>query len=368
MNMDRISFGIGCFHFGFQPQAGKTFKGEDYIIALEKTLSTISNIETIEIEAEEDFRSREFELDPDEPHFQFQQSDLLIRLSIFIPERVQSDIDPKFSIIQTCERFIVDVNPSYFFQITTVRPVNPPSDFMPSDGVFLCRKFLEKFLGHPRDAGVCFQSLGPSPFHADFFLEQGESGTGRKLVFERVPSRGYDYCYFRYDGDCFADIEEVYQAVIDELGDQIGLFFLITHTRVLRDRDWSNLYNLIQKIISNQKRKGFWAYWKNTLTSDHPLHDAMLSLAQIEIMDLDNHYNLQQDLREFYVGDRPPELLSFLEGAIAEFSSIPFRQMRDILSLLESKKDQEDRTCNDGFIGHLRWCHRRNADTPFEVV
>jgi hypothetical protein len=345
MQKNRTSFGIGCFHFGYRPHVGTKFTGEDYISQLDKVLTTIPNIEKIVIDADDDFKLHEFEIEQrvgmflDGPnYFPFPASDIYIRLSLFIPERVQKELGGRLFIQPTCERFVVDINYPYHFPITTVRSVSAPSDFRPSDGVFFCRKFLQQRLERPADTGIFFDSLGPSPFHADIFLEPNESGTGQKFSFERKPSRGYDDCYFRYDPDYFDDIEEVYESLIYDLNDQIGLFYLITHSWVLRERDWSNLYDSILQIIASQKRKGFWVYWKNTLTSEHPLHDAMLSLAQTEVEDLDTRHNLHRKLKELYLGNKPPELLPFLDGAIAEFSSIPFQQMRDILNVLESRR------------------------------
>jgi hypothetical protein len=345
VNKNQIPFGIGCFHFGYHPQLGSKFIGEHYIAQLDQILATIPNIEKIQIDAEDDFKSYEFEIEnqvdllSDGPnYFPFPQSNISIRLLLFIPERLQKEIKGKYLSLPTCERFAVEINYPYHFPITTVRPVNPPSDFQPSDGVFMCRKFLEQSFERAVNTSISFESLGPSPFHADIFLEPNESEAVREFEFERKPSRGYDSCYFRYDQDYFDDIEEAYEWLIHHLDDQIGLFYLITHSRIRRDQDWSSLYNSIQQIIDNQKKKGFWAYWKNTLAADHRLHDAMLSLAQIDAEDLDTRYNLHKELKELFLGDKPPELLPFLERAISEFSSLPFQQMRDILNLLESRR------------------------------
>jgi hypothetical protein len=344
--MRRVEFGVGCFHFGYHPPIGSKFTGSDYLSQVKGALAGIPNIEKIDVVAEDEFLSHEFEADHliDElcdgfNFFPFPQSEVHIHLSLYLPERVQQELNSdSYSRRARCERFIVDIIYPYYFPITFVRAVNPPTDYGPSDGVFGCRRFFERCFDNREDTDICFEFLGPSPFHAEFFLEEKENEAVQLFECVREPSRGYDSYYFRYDGDYFEDAEDAYDSLIDHLDGQLGLFFLINHSRIQRDRDWADCYTLVQKIIEAQKKRGFKAYWRNTLRSEQALHDAMIQLAQIEASDLDTRYNVNRNLKELYTGDKSPELLPFLESAIDDLSAIPFEQMREILNLLESRR------------------------------
>jgi hypothetical protein len=347
MSQNQIAFGVGCFHFGYHPQVGSKFTGEEYISQLDQALATIPNIEKIEIDIKEDSKSLAFEIQ-EQPNelcngindFPFTQPniDFNVQLLLFIPERVQNEFKGRSFFGPICERFIVDITCSYYFPITIVRSLNPPPGSEPSDGVYMCREFLKKSFKNSVDKGICFESLGPSPFHAEFFLEPNKGDTLQTFEFERIPVRGYDDCYFRYNPDYFDNIEEAYQSLIDYLDDQIGLFYLMHHLRYCRDAHWMKVYNSIQQIIKSQRQKGILAYWRNTLTADHRLHDAMLSMAEVESSDIETKYNLNREMKELYLGDNPPELIFFLKESMREFSLLPFRQMRDVLNLLESRR------------------------------
>jgi len=154
----------------------------------------------------------------------------------------------------------------------------------------------------------------------------------------RTPSRGYDTFLFLYDTDYFDNIEDAYDSLTQHLDGQLGLFYRIVHSGIQRDREWAHFYHVLQNIIENQKATGLRVFWRNTLRSEQPLQDAMIRLAQIEASDLDTRYRIGKELQDLHIGDKPPELLVFLKKEVAEASSIPFQQMKEILNLLDSRR------------------------------
>lgn len=59
---NRLSFGIGCFHFGIKKIPPFKFKGSEYIKELRTALQSISNIDNINIYCDDIFENWSIDL------------------------------------------------------------------------------------------------------------------------------------------------------------------------------------------------------------------------------------------------------------------------------------------------------------------
>ncbi len=344
----QINFGVGCFHFGFNPKEAVDFTGNDYISELKKVLGSISNIEDIQIDAFDEFKSRTFgaesakdELNKGFNFFPFPGSSIEITFTLFIPRRIQDEMTRHHQFLDTsCERFTIITRYTYFFPITILKAITYDSDFDASDAVIICREFLEQCLSNDKSSEVNFEFLGPSPFHANFLLTPSERDDIKKFEYRRVPSHGYDRFIFYYDKDYFEDIEEAFEHLIDDLDLQLGLFYNIIHNRINRDNDWIAFYDELQHTIEKQSEKGIGAYCANTFRSESILNSLMLELAQLETYDLDLRYRLEREIQDLYLGDKPPELLPYLEKELLNLIKLPFQQVKESLNLLETRRSK----------------------------
>ena len=294
----KIFFGLGCFHFGYYPKSTIDPSGADYVKDLRNTLKKITNIEDININVEEHFNSIKIKaeenfcaIDQGFDFFPFPQCDLHVQFTLFIPDRVQKELTAESLYHSSgCERFLVDIEYTYFFPITVVRAINPSENFDASEGVFLTRKFLEDCLACGKDSTIQFESLGPSPFHSNFTLSPAHAISGEKFRYERHPSHAYDSHIFKYNTSYFDSIDEAFEELLFNLEGQVGLFYQITHSSMLHNQNWVEYYNQVQTIIKQHKTKGFKAFWLKTFRAQENIHDAMIDLAQIESFDLDIKY------------------------------------------------------------------------------
>lgn len=345
----KISFGIGCFHFGYYPLSTSDSSGADYVRDLEEALKKITNIEDINIEADEHFDAFRIvannnfcALDEGYEFFPFPQCDLHVQFTLFIPDRVQKELATGGHLQASgCERFLVDIVYTYYFPITLIRAINPTDDFDPSEGVFLTRKFLEGCISCGQESTIRFESLGPSPFHSNFTLLPDQSVSGKNFSHQTKSSYAYNSHIFKYDASYFENIDDAFEELLFfNLDDQIGLFYQITHSMVLHNRDWIEYFNRVQTIIMQHKAKGFKAFWHKTFRAQDYLHDAMIDLAQIESSDLEIKYNYKKEISSLYTVKKEPELIDCLNNSLSELANLPTRQMKDILDILEHKREK----------------------------
>lgn len=344
----KVVFSVGCFHFGFHPKESLDFTGNDYISELKKALFSIPNIEDLEVDAFNDFKFQKFNseasfdrLDEGSNFFPFPASSMEITFTLFIPKRVQNEIKKHYDNISTsCERFVVTTYYTFHFPITIVKALTNSSDFDSSDGIIICREFLSEQFNKDENSIIKFECFGPSPFHSNFSLIPSSTDNKKKIYHERIPSQAYDDYLFYYSKHDFEDINDAFNHLIFNLEFQIGLFYLINHERLLRDKIWVKFYNEFQDTMDKYCNRGLFFNCYNIFKSASTLNNLMLDLISLEAHDLNLRYYLEKEVKESYLGDKPPELLPHLEISLSDLTKLPFLQVKEILAFLETRRSK----------------------------
>ncbi len=152
----KISFGIGCFHFGVKRKHPFKFEGAKYINELKKGLESISNVDNIKISCENNFKDYSTHITEELPNIRngkgfFPRSPFMkIEFQVYIPFRVQAQISEqllrrKLSFLSKTftEKFEVSINYAYHLPVTFIKLVTPSEEGRPSNAVMIVREFLE---------------------------------------------------------------------------------------------------------------------------------------------------------------------------------------------------------------------------------
>jgi len=253
---EALSFGVGCFHFGIRRSLPLTLKGTEYLEELRNRLEGIPNVDHIVVDSygisESDTTEVNEPLTSIEEGYNFfppPASGFDVSFEIYIPHRIQDQLAPFDRKVFTCtERFRVYIRNPYFFPIAFVEAIEPSGDCQPSDAVVVVREFLQKHFDQLEQDGVGFDVLGPSPFHADFFLQAGtgsEKGYDNSgFRFKPVYQRGYDRMIFFFDASLYGEIDEARESLFCELGEEIGVFYRLEHLNLMRMWQWQQLRDL----------------------------------------------------------------------------------------------------------------------------
>lgn len=239
------AFGIGCFHFGYRPQTPFEFKTASYIEAVGAALKSLPSLSKLTIDYDESFAylyyvdSEPPSLIKGEDYFPSVQA-LRIHFSIYIPFRVQEEVlelTGGAGHIGT-ENFSVFMLEDYHGPATFIECLDAPTDCDPSDAVRLLREYLAReFI--KIEGPISFEYLGPSPFHANFFLE-GKKHADGELSALIIPRHGYDQVVFVCGPEgCPAD--EDMESLYYELAGEVSLFYTIQRRNLTFMRSWSRL-------------------------------------------------------------------------------------------------------------------------------
>ena len=257
-NPPHASFGVGCFHFGLISHNNEEeFNPSKYVEDVQKFLSSYPNIEDIEISAPVSYRVTQYysELDEDGeissgigiyPWI----TNGLIKFKANIPARVQEDLWQGIPIIKRTaptESYIIVIVYNFEFPVAIVSGADHVIS-KPSDAVVVIRKYLEKYA--PKDSNVQFQFLGPSPFHANFFVEESTDFT-----FDIDKQYGYHRVSFGVPPAADSrEFKQVLSGIECEIVKELGLYYKFIQARNYFDNRWNKYTNEVSLALDIIKK------------------------------------------------------------------------------------------------------------------
>lgn len=253
------AFGVGCFHFGYRKPTPFEFKASVFMQELRGALSSLPSISDLSATCEENYDYTAIIEDEQPsiadgglfPYISF----LYVDFSVFIPARVQDDLFPGESISNrtTTERFRVTTRHGFHGPLSFVECIDAREECDPSSAVRVLRAYMAREFSKSATP-VTFETLGPSPFHADFFVEGGAADDD-DVRMEEMEQRGYNRITFFHDPT--SDSGEVLKFIQDELGHELDLYYDIQRRSVqmMREGDqliehWSQLQESAEKMPS----------------------------------------------------------------------------------------------------------------------
>jgi hypothetical protein len=214
-----------------------TYRTKDHVERLRTSLNKLNSLSDLTINFDEDFAD-EMELDFEIPGLQ--QGTVFpplpfgeIKFRLYIPKRIQDELT-FFGEATTTEHFGVIIHYAFNGPVVCVECIDASDECAPSDGVVVVREFLKRELAGSQH--IEFESIGPSPLHCNFSIQQNEDASGLEVV--TVPKSGYDSVEITVPP---APEEDVLENVFYALSSEIDLFYELERERVQDLHAWSEL-------------------------------------------------------------------------------------------------------------------------------
>lgn len=227
------AFGIGCFHFGYHKPIPFEFSTTQYVKDVRNALSELTAISHIDIQYDK-LLAQDITVEEELPnlengdYFPFVHF-LGIRFSVYIPRRIQEEIFPGENLSDwiQAENFSVLIKHEYHGPITFIECLDATDESNPSAAVRLLREYLKREFNKLKGP-VSFEYLGPSPFHANFFVQKAEDVEGIRI--EEITQRGYHDFVFHY-GEA-EETKDILTNVYEHLRDEVDTFYEIQRRAV----------------------------------------------------------------------------------------------------------------------------------------
>jgi hypothetical protein len=346
---DTIWFGIGCFHFGYEKPLPYTFRRHEYARELKVALESIPAVTDVNIDLPvNDLDPQKIgvgEAPPDlnegQGHFP-PLSVCWINFQVYIPARVQQELAGKFAADETgTENFIVFLQYAYEGPVSYVLlRDSAPGDREPSTAVRVVRLFLDRELDTAKTP-IRFQSLGPSPFHADCSLSliaPAASGKGQFVV-NHVHRHGYDALQFTSDHPEYDSAIEALQGLFSELNHELGFFYWINATEAQSIRGWSEIQDQIETLLEQTEKQGVWHRLLTKLKRSRLLHDVFTSLIGFDVSRTFMLNDREQSCRQTYASSAG-FIRSFVDTEMADAVQFPTKQITTLVGFLEQRRSK----------------------------
>ncbi len=339
-------FGIGCFHFAPAPSEGTQTLGE-FVGTVRATLESFDIVESV-VAADCDLTEADFAFETprdaadlsrgEEPYPNLPQG--YYEFVLVLEHDVQAALITHPSVRTHTDRFRVELRYGYAMPVAIVEPLAPAQRPEPSQAVQIVREALEVSCDDPT-LPIRFQSLGPSPLHADFSLGAATEDYDPDLFgFDLLvtASRGYDFYDFFYDRREFPSACDAFDGLMDFLRDELDLYYRVVGVRAQRIIGWQKLDGLTWALVGLHQRRGLRGYLGRLAHGKRALNDAFVVLAEFEGTDLLTESSLDRDYRDTYESDEPAWLRSLVDKERADKSTYPTEQTSSLIQLFETRR------------------------------
>jgi len=215
-------------------------------------------------------------------------------------------LEEKVEFLKTfTEKFNVLIHYTYHLPVTFVQPVDPSEKSTPSDAVIIVRRFLEQEFKNSKFDYIQFENLGPSPFHINCYIESEQTQCDSKLDWgfhaERLSRKGYDDIVFNFNQKIFAEANEAKNAIMEEIQDELGFFYAVVQSGVVKMYDWEPIQDSVSELIAVQRLKGIKGIWKKVFVLSKLINEAFTAIAEFESGDICINNIAQRDYRDIYL-------------------------------------------------------------------
>jgi hypothetical protein len=338
------SFGVGCFHFQLANESDDDgIKPVPYATKVKEHLSQYPNVEEVTIEPYRFSSGLEFEAELDD------EGDIAagigtypcpmgwsFRFRLNIPLRLQREILEEGRCLET-ER--IDVTLHYAGELPVAIVEGHDANLSdPSTAVVLVRRYLDQYSS--QGTGVIFQYIGPSPFHADFFVHF--SGPEGAADVEIVEQRGYDDINFVASSDLGTTQRADFVAAAHEgTAAELGVYYRIIQDRNRLNRSWSKLTDQIDQLVDDAIARRSWLAPKYMQGWRAKLDSAALDLVRFKLRVDEAVTGATEALDELAKKEAQDLLRRYADREVSQMRQYAVQDFSEMLSLLEKRSHAE---------------------------
>jgi len=355
-----IPFGIGCFHFGINKAAPYAIKWSKYLSELERALSAISGLGQLVME---DRTIEDFEIKVDKelpvfgesydfvPYFNY----LELAFDLHIPFAEQEKLNPWPGGQKSfyTEDYRVYIYATYYgLPIAFIELVDPKPNSSPSDAVFIVREFLSEQINKRIDSFINFNILGPSPFHADLFIEVNnkfpQERSDNFIISEEI-SHGYGRVSISFNSQSYDSVHAAAESFFFNAKRELGLFYLIILLQNAEDKQWWNLFNSVANL--SKKLQSLWLK-RLFLRPSKKVYEIVSALSAFEIIKIRDTDQIKDHYRNVYSSQ-----VSYLKWHIDDLTKAqethPINQVTNLIQFINDSLKHKSTILNNLIVGLL---------------
>lgn len=328
------AFGVGCFHFQALVNVGVGEGADNYFSLLKDFLNRDNLVRDVEV-INAEYEGYIGDIDEENvaegndltdliyayPHLQTAS----IKFTITIPKRLQKEYLGDFRDALKSENFEVHVVYGELAPVAFVKPEYFEQD--PSTAVIILWKHMKK--NWVSEGSIKFFMLGPSPFHANFFVLKSKDDY---IHIDYQDEFGYDKVTISLPTSL--EEHDLFEVIKYRCKDEMSVYYHAVRKKNKINRDFYDLSNEIEASLAEEiRRNGKRFRFPRGL-------DTYMSLIRLEKIDAEMQ-SLGNEIRQHlgYITQKFGDM--FLENKIRseldELKELPINTYKNIISTLKER-------------------------------
>lgn len=341
------AFGIGCLHFSFKGGVEEEITVQEYIDEVRASLERLSNVSDVELDFDKDVKDEKISIsesthmndgDPCHPHIPFFE----LSFNLYLPRRIQAEVineDQNYIHTET-EHFRIVFKHDWYGPFTVIELIGAGENSSPSTAIQIVREYLKREFD---STGKVLQLdyVGPSPFHADFFLSENEDTTpsmSSNFELNHIKLMGYDKLIFSYLGSKYESEDLAFEELISDVSSEIAFFYQLKVMLAKQSSDWDSIQNSLYKLLEIEDESH-----KKTLKDRYSKKPRLLSRLYLDIglfkgqkIYYKNIY--EQDYFSIYKTEKHNIYLkAFVDEVLENLTVYPIKETSEIVSHFQNR-------------------------------
>lgn len=345
------SFGVGCMHFSIADKLRGHISIQEYADEVVRVLELFTTITDVDIYFDEDAKNEKICVEPPNPQLQNGEScyphipRYNLEFKVYIPFRVQAAlIGTKEKYVDTfTEKFKVYLKHDWYGPVSYIDCLGAKAESNPSTAVQVIREYLAKEL-NGLETFLKIDFVGPSPFHADFFLSADEDmkkEEGMLFHLDQMKKPGYDTLKFRYSTTDFDSEEIAFDVLMDELADELAFFYALNVREAKRIHNWFAIYENMHTILEFENKESKKKLKDKLFLRSKLFRTVFRDIGLFKGEDIFNKSLNEQHYASIYKSKKHNTYLqAYVDDELSDSQVYPIQETSDLLKYFDQKSSK----------------------------
>lgn len=347
------AFGVGCFHFSIKNNINQVISIGAYINEITKTLQKLTAASDVTVSFDQSFKHEKIETTPPNPkinngdHCHPAIPFLNLTFKLYIPSRIQAGLIqvPERNLNTGTENFKITMRHEWHGPVSYVECLNAKEKSRPSTAIQVVREYLKQEITK-LETFLEYDFLGPSPFHANFYLNEIDTGTIKRpdepaYVLKETKTPGYNTLIFRYNPNDFQSEGEALEELQETLADELSFFYELNKDSYCCLKKWMEIQETTHSILDYEENKNSKNLMKRFFEKPKLFRKAFKDIGLFKGHLIFLKGQIERNYASIYKsGKRDTYLKAYIDQELSEHSAYPLNETSELIKYFDQKSSK----------------------------
>lgn len=227
--------------------------------------------------------------------------------------------------------------------ICIIETLNSEEVTQPSSYVAPVREYILRHINRISDTFLQLETIGPSPFHCEFYIKPAEAKTGKEAM--------TDYwsiiCNSRYKANVtffynpyLISFEQAKLLILENLYPELEFFYMIMRSKSIVSQLWKKIELQIDNLLEQTKnnKSGIRSLFNKYFCLGEIANNICIEIAQFENMETRIDKFLKDEYNRIYLKYARTHIEELITKELKDKIDYPTNRMNNLVSMLDSRR------------------------------